>query len=61
MRWADKLLLRLRSLFRHGSVEHELDAELRFDFRAASKRTGPVGMGADEAQHAARRSIGGLA
>ena len=30
MRWAGKLLLRLRSLFRHGSVEQELDAELRF-------------------------------
>ena len=30
MRWTDKLLLRVRSLFRHGSVEHELNAELSF-------------------------------
>ena len=32
IRWADKLLLRLRALFRHESVEQELDAELRFHF-----------------------------
>jgi macrolide transport system ATP-binding/permease protein len=61
MRRADKLLLRLRSLFRRGSVEQELDAELRFHFEQQIEENLAAGMSAEAAQHAARRSIGGLA
>ena len=61
MRWADKLLLLLRSLFRHGSVEHQLDAELRFHLEQQIEENLAAGMSAEEARYAARRSIGGLA
>ena len=30
MRWADKLVLRLRSVFRCRRIDRELDDELRF-------------------------------
>lgn len=61
MRWADKLSLRLRSLFRHGRVEHELDAELRFHLEQQIEENRAAGMSAEEARYAARRTIGGLA
>jgi predicted permease len=60
MRWADKLLLRLRSLFRHGSVEHELDTELRFHFEQQIQENLAAGMSPEESRYAAQRSIGGL-
>jgi len=60
MRWADKLLLRLRSLFRRSSVEQELDAELRFHFEQQIEENLAKGMSPEEARHSARRRIGGL-
>ena len=60
MRWADKLRLRLRSLFRHGSVEQELDAELRFHLEQQIQENLAAGMSPDEARYAARRTIGGI-
>src|SRR6266446_5123136 len=61
MRWADKLLLRLGSLFRRHEIEHELDAELRFHVEQQIEENLAAGMSAEEARDAARRTIGGLA
>jgi predicted permease len=61
MRWVDKLLLRFRSLFRYGSVEQELDAELRFHFEQQIEENLTAGMSPEEALYAARRTIGGVA
>lgn len=61
MRSANKLLLRLRSLFRGPDVEHELDAELRFHLDQQIEENMAAGMSAEEARYAARRTIGGLA
>src|ERR1700694_3821126 len=59
MRWVNKLLLRLRSLFRRPDVEHELAAELRFHFEQQIEENLAAGMSAEEARYAARRAIGG--
>lgn len=61
MRWRDKLLLRLRSLFRHRRLERELDDELRFHLEQQIEENVASGMSPEEARYAARRSIGGLA
>ena len=61
MRWADKLLLRLRSLLRRERIEHELDDELRFHIEQQIEENLAAGMTPEEARYAARRSIGGLA
>jgi hypothetical protein len=61
MRWADKLLLRLRSLLRRERIEHELDDELRFHIEQQIGENLAAGMTPEEARYAARRSIGGLA
>src|SRR5947208_17161581 len=60
MRWANKLLLRLRSLFRRPAVDHELDAELRFHLEQQIAENLAAGMSLEEARFAARRKIGGL-
>jgi len=60
MRWADKLLLRLRTLFRQHKIDHELDAELRFHLEQQIEENLAAGMSAEEARYAARRAIGGL-
>src|SRR5437879_3602208 len=60
MRWADKLLLRLRSLLRQHAVEHELDAELRFHLEQQIAENIAAGMTPEEARFAARRKIGAL-
>jgi predicted permease len=59
MRWLDRLLLRWRSLFRRRTVERELDEELRFHFEQQIEENLAAGMSAEEAQYAARRSVGG--
>ncbi|PYT31355.1 MAG: hypothetical protein DMG57_05430 [Acidobacteria bacterium] len=56
MRWADKILLQLRSLFRRHEVEHELGAELRFHFEQQIEENLAVGMSAEEARYEARRT-----
>src|SRR6266849_990596 len=61
MRWADKLLLRLRSLFRRHEIEQELDAELRFHLEQQIEENLTAGLTPEEARYTARRSIGGLA
>ncbi|PYT31357.1 MAG: hypothetical protein DMG57_05440 [Acidobacteria bacterium] len=61
MRWADKLSLRLRSLFRRRSVERELDDELRFHLEQQIEENLAAGIGPEEAPYRARRAIGGLA
>jgi len=60
MRWADKLRMRARSLFRRRRVEQELDDELRFHLEQQSDENLAAGMSAGEARYAARRAIGGL-
>jgi predicted permease len=60
MRWRDKLLLRLRSLFRGERVERELDDELRFHLEQQIAENLAAGMSAEEARYAARRSVGGV-
>jgi hypothetical protein len=61
MRWADKLWLRIRSLFRRPQVERELDAELRFHFEQQIDENLAAGMSPEEARFNALRSIGGIA
>jgi len=61
MRWADKLLLRLRSLVRRAHIDHELDVELRFHLQQQIEENLAAGMTLDQASHAARRTVGGLA
>jgi hypothetical protein len=48
MRWADKLMLRLRSLLCRPQVEHELDAELRFHIEQQIEENLAAGMSAKE-------------
>lgn len=60
MRWAEKLRLRGRSLFRRGRVERELDEELRFHLEQQIAENLAAGMSTDEARHAARRTVGGV-
>ena len=57
MRWADKLLLRLRSVFRRRRVDHELDDELRFHLEHQIDENLAAGMTPEEARYAARRSM----
>src|SRR5262249_23921890 len=57
----DKSRLRLRSLFRHGSVEQELDAEIRFHLDQQIEENLACGMAPEEARRAAMRMIGGIA
>src|SRR5207245_5892504 len=61
MRWTDKLLLRVRSLFERPRVEQELDDELRFHLEQQIEENIARGMTHEEARYAARRSVGGLA
>jgi predicted permease len=60
MRWRQKLRLRSRSMFWRGRVERELDEELRFHMEQQIAENLAAGMTADEARHAARRSVGGV-
>src|ERR1051326_2625103 len=61
MRALRKLRLRVRSLFQRGSVEHELESELRFHLAHQIEENLAAGMPAEEARMSALRSIGGLA
>src|SRR6267142_4171807 len=60
MRWADKVWLRLRSLLRRPRVEQELDDELRFHLEQQIAENIAAGIRVEEADHAARRTIGGM-
>ena len=61
MRPWTKTRLRLRSVFRRGSVERELDAELAFHLDRQIAENLAAGMRPEEARAAAMRAIGGLA
>jgi predicted permease len=58
MRWLYKLPLRLRSLFKRGSVEQELSDELRFHLENLTEENVAKGMTPEEARYAALRELG---
>jgi predicted permease len=60
MRSADKLRLRLRTLFLRPRVEAELATELSFHIDQLTNENIAAGMGAREARQAALRAFGGL-
>src|SRR5258708_13511179 len=60
MRALDKVRLRLRSLFRRGEVERELDDELRFHLDQLTEEDIAAGLPPAEARSAALRKIGGI-
>ena len=60
MRFFYKLPLRLRSLFRRPSVEHELSEELRFHLENEVAEKIAQGMTPEEARYAALRDLGAV-
>lgn len=60
MRWAYKVSLRLRSLFRRQRVERELADEMQFHLQAQVDEYVAEGMSPQDARQAALRAIGGL-
>jgi predicted permease len=59
-RWHHILPLRIRSIFRRGRVEQELDEELRFHLECKVEEQVSRGMQEQEAYYIALRSIGGV-
>jgi putative ABC transport system permease protein len=60
MRWVNRISHRIRSLFRRGAVEQELERELQFHLERQTAENIAAGMTAEEARRAARREFGGL-
>jgi predicted permease len=60
MRWLDKLRLRIRSLFRRGRMDNELERELQEHFQRQIDENIENGMAPEEARLAALRTIGNL-
>jgi macrolide transport system ATP-binding/permease protein len=60
VRWPYKMSLRLRSLFRREEAELDLSDELQFHLQNQIEEYVAQGMDAQEARHAALRSLGGL-
>ena len=60
MRVQDKLRLRLRSLFRRGRVDRELESELRFHLDQLTEEIVAGGMTADEARSTAQLTMGNM-
>jgi hypothetical protein len=60
MRGADRLIMRLRSLFRRARVEHELDAELRFHLDRQIEENLAAGMSVEQARASALRTLGNV-
>jgi hypothetical protein len=58
VRWHQKFILRIRSLFRRNAVDSELDSELQFHLEMQARENIAKGMRADEAHLAARRLFG---
>ncbi len=58
--WLYTLPLRLRSLFRRGQVEDELDEELRYHIERQIEEHIAKGMTPEEARYAALRAMGGV-
>src|ERR1044072_2077118 len=59
-RWFYTLPLRLRSLFRRGQVEQELDEELRYHLDRQIEENISKGMTTEEARYTALRALGGV-
>lgn len=59
-RWLYTFPLRLRSLFRRGRVEQELDEELRYHLERQIEENLNQGMTREEARYAALRAMGGI-
>jgi putative ABC transport system permease protein len=60
MSWATVVAARLRGLFEHKRLEHELDDEVRFHLEMQMEDNLEAGMNPAEARYAALRSFGGL-
>ncbi len=60
MRWMKKSSHRIRSLFRRGAVEQELDQELQFHVDRQIAVNMAAGMTKEEARRAAAREFGGV-
>jgi predicted permease len=60
MIWLGRVVHRLRAVFRRGTMERELDAELRFHLEMEAAQNERRGMRPDEAAIAARRAFGGV-
>src|SRR6185437_13252095 len=60
-RYFSIFLLRMRSLFRRGAVERELEKELRLHFDELRAEFRSQGFNAKDAALAARRAMGGVA
>ena len=60
MRWLYRFPLRLRSLFKRGRVEQELDDELLFHLEKLMKENVAKGMTPEEARYAALSGLGGV-
>ena len=60
MRWSEKLVLRLRSLFKKDRVERELDEELRFHLERQIEADIAAGASREDARCRALRSFGGV-
>jgi hypothetical protein len=60
-RWLAIVRLRLRSLLRRGTVEHEMDRELRFHLERETAQNVSRGMTRLTAEAAALRRLGGVA
>src|SRR5215467_4408350 len=58
--WFYTVPLRLRSLFRCGQVEQELDEELQYHLQRKTEQYLAQGLTSDEARHAAMRDMDGL-
>jgi len=61
MRWLDILQLRLRTLLDRGSLDRELDDEVRHHLELETERNLARGMTPEQARAAACRAIGGMA
>ena len=59
MRWARKIGLRARSLFRKDEVDAELSEELQFHLEREAAKNEAAGMSKEEAQRAAVVGFGG--
>ncbi|MGJ5816411.1 ADOP family duplicated permease [Paludibaculum fermentans] len=60
MSWATVVLARLRGLFEHNRLEHELDEEVQFHLEMQIEDNLRAGLDPAEARYAALRSFGGL-
>jgi predicted permease len=61
IRWAQVLLLRVRSLFKRSAIDRDLDKELRYHLEEHAAELVAAGMAPDEARLAAMRAFGSSA